>query len=60
MFQWMFMEAQRNNISKAGFHGGLVLDEMNVQKKLQVSFRGDEWPLTGLADLGEASNAMSN
>ena len=59
MFRWMFKEAQRNNISKAGFHGGLVLDEMNVQKDLQVSSRGGEWRLTGLADLGEASNAMA-
>ena len=49
----------RNTISKTCFHGGLVLDEMNIQNDLQVSSRGSEWRLTGLTDLGEAGNAMA-
>ena len=52
------MEDKRNNISKAGFHGWLVLDEMNAQKDLQVSYRGGEWRLTGLTELSEATNTM--
>ena len=58
MFRGMLMEGKRNNISKAGFHGWLVLDEMNAQKDLQVSYRGGEWRLTGLTDLSEATNTM--
>ena len=41
-----------------GYSGGLVLDEMNIQKDLQIVTRRGEWRLVGLKDMGEGSNAM--
>ena len=60
MLRWMFNEAKRINLTTAGYHGGLVLDEMNVQKDLQISKKGDQWHMIGLKDLGGASNAIGS
>lgn len=35
---WMQKEADRQNISTSGRHGGLLLDEMQIQDDLQVPF----------------------
>jgi hypothetical protein len=60
MFRWMAKEADRITLSKAGYMGGLILDEMNIQKDLQIVSKQGEWGLVGLADLGEGSNAISS
>ena len=58
MFRWMLKEAKRINLREVGYSGGLVLDEMNIQKDLQIVTRRGEWRLVGLKDMGEGSNAM--
>ncbi len=59
MFRWMSKEAKRQELTEAGYSGGLVLDEMNIQKDLQISNRGGDWRMVGIKDLGLGSNAMS-
>ena len=59
MMTWMHNEAKRNQIPKVGFIGGLILDEMNIQKDLQVSNRGGDWKMIGFPDMGEGCNAMA-
>lgn len=34
--RWMYSEAKRQNIPPSGWHGGIVIDEMQVQDDLQV------------------------
>ena len=50
--------SQDNQLKRSGHSGGLVLDEMNIQKDLQIVTRRGEWRLVGLKDMGEGSNAM--
>ena len=52
----MFHESQRLNLGKDNLEGGILLDEMAVQKDLQVVRRGDKWQLMGAVDLGDLSN----
>ena len=59
MFRWMSLEAERINLNQAGYIGGLLLDEMNIQKDLQIVTKGGEWKLVGLTDMGEGSQAMT-
>jgi hypothetical protein len=59
MFRWMHSEAKMLALTEAGYSGGLVLDEMNIQKDLQISNRGGDWRMVGLKDLGVGSNAMT-
>ena len=59
MLRWMAKEATRINLPKAGYHGGLVLDEMNIQKDLQIVSKGAEWRMVGLPEIGEGSSAMT-
>ena len=42
MMRWMANEAKSKNLSKNGYVGGLVLDEMNVQKSLDISNKRGE------------------
>ena len=56
MMQWMYNEAHRNNIPAVG---GLLLDEMNIQKDLQISNKGGQWTMVGFPYLGEGSTAMT-
>ena len=58
MFRWMLKEAKRIKLREVGYSGGLVHDEMNIQKDLQIVTRRGEWRLVGLKNMGEGSNAM--
>ena len=60
MFKWMRHEADNLKLDSQGFVGGLVLDEMNIERDLQVTDKGGQWTLIGFPDLGDASNAMSS
>ena len=59
MMRWMSNEAKRAEIPPMGYIGGLVLDEMNIQRDLQVSNKGGVWSLIGFPDLGEGPNAIN-
>ena len=59
MMRWMYNTAIGAKLPACGYLGGLVLDEMNIQKDLQVSNKGGQWKLVGFTDLGEGSNAMN-
>jgi hypothetical protein len=59
MFRWMSKEASNRNLPSAGYRGGLILDEMNIQKDLQVVSKKGQWHLVGLTDLSTGSNAMA-
>lgn len=56
MFMWMRKEADRQQVSKAGRHGGLIIDEMAVQDDIQIVKKGDTWHLIGERDMGPVLN----
>ena len=60
MLRWMYKEGQRRELTNVGYTGGLIMDEMNIQKDLQISNRGGDWTMIGFPDLGEGSAAMAN
>lgn len=59
MFRWMYKESITLKLPAIGYIGGLLLDEMNVAKDMQITTKGGEWRLVGMPDMGEGSNAMS-
>ena len=58
-FSWMQREVERQNITKFGKRGGLILDEMSLQDDLTISRKGDCWTLTGACDMGQTNNNIS-
>ena len=60
MMRWMANEARSQNLNAIGYVGGLILDEMNVQKSLDISNKRGEWKMVGFPDLGEGSSAMAS
>jgi hypothetical protein len=53
---WMSNEAEKQNISDFGKHGGLIIDEMSLQDDLIIERNGDMWHLVGVVDMGETNN----
>lgn len=49
MMQWMSSEANRQNVNKEGYYGGLILDEMSIQPDLQIVHSKSSSDLVGLA-----------
>lgn len=41
---WMKNEAIRQNIPTSGYYGGIILDEMSIQKDLHKTRITDPWP----------------
>ena len=59
MFMWMRKEADRHNVSEAGRHGGLILDEMSIQDDIQVMRKEDRWNLLGDRNVGPVLNNIT-
>lgn len=56
--KWMYAEGQRRQLQTDNLEGGLLLDEVSIQKDLQVVKRGKVWELIGAVDLGELGNSL--
>ena len=56
--QWMYQEFCRLKLTESNKNGGITLDEMSLQKDLQVIRRGDSWEMVGAVDLGDISNNL--
>ncbi|XP_046357922.2 uncharacterized protein LOC124136148 [Haliotis rufescens] len=56
---WMEEEAKKNGIEGFGRHGGLLLDEMQIQDDLQIVRRGSDWSLVGAVDVGPLCNNIN-
>ncbi|XP_052250783.1 uncharacterized protein LOC127857994 isoform X2 [Dreissena polymorpha] len=48
IFRWMHAEALRLNVPPYGWKGGIILDEMAIQKDLQIQKNGDVVELIGI------------
>ena len=56
MFRRIAKATGKLQLSKAGYMGGLVLDEMNIKK--DNSLVDSEWTMVVLSDLDEGSNVI--
>ena len=52
VFEWMFNEAERNNLSPEERTGGIVFDEMSIQDNLHIVKEGKNMKLVGFTDMG--------
>ena len=59
IFSWMDQEANRMNISDQGRIGGILLDEMSIQQKIELSKSGKTIEMVGFVDMGEESENLS-
>lgn len=57
--QWMNKEALKQDLSKFGKRGGIIIDEMSIQDDLQIVRKGDAWSIVGGVDMGEVNNNIS-
>ena len=57
---WMRSEeANQQGIPKAGWRGGLAIDEMQVQDDVQIVRKGASWELLGFKDVGHTGNLIT-
>ena len=56
--KWMRSEALKQGVPDAGWHGGVSIDEMQVQDDLQIVKRGSGWHLVGFVDMGDLGNKL--
>lgn len=45
--------AVEQNVSKGGYKGGLMIDEMAIQEDLQLKRTGENYELVGFTDIVE-------
>ena len=55
---WMLKEALTLADKDGVFNGVLLLDEMSIQKDLQIIKRGRDWHVMGAVDLGSLVNDL--
>jgi hypothetical protein len=55
MFEWMDVEANRNNADR---NGGVIFDEMSVQQDLSMESLGGQMQFAGLIDCGPENEAV--
>ncbi|KAH3805960.1 hypothetical protein DPMN_134270 [Dreissena polymorpha] len=58
IFCWMDQEANIMNIPKSGRTGGILLDEMSIQKKIELSKHGKSVEMVGFVEMGEESENL--
>ena len=56
---WMLKEATSLQDKEGVFNGVLFLDEMSIQKDLQIIKRGEDWHVMGAVDLGPLINHLN-
>lgn len=59
MLEWMKSIAVEQNVSKDGYKGGLMIDEMAIQEDLQLKRTGDNYELVGFTDIVEEAKSIS-
>ncbi|XP_053381363.1 uncharacterized protein LOC128549115 [Mercenaria mercenaria] len=59
IFRWMHTEALRLEIPVYGWKGGIIIDEMAIQKDVQIQKNGDLVELVGLVDVGPEGNMLN-
>lgn len=60
IFMWMLQEANRLQIPPEGRVGGILIDEMAIQEKLEVVKEKGALDLYGFVNLGEEGNNIEN
>ena len=60
IFNWMRLSANSQNLTRDGYHGGLILDEMAIEEDLQMVRSGKYTKLIGFADCGKESANMQS
>ena len=53
---WMKEQANSQDLSQFGYHGGLLVDEMTIQDDLVITKHGDSWNIVGVIDMGHVNN----
>jgi hypothetical protein len=53
VFQWMYAEANRQNIPEGERYGGVIFDEMAIQTDIQIDKYGDVVEISGFTDYGK-------
>lgn len=56
--KWMYSESKKLQLGPDNLNGGLLLDEMSVQKDLQIVRRNKGWQIVGAVDLGTITNSL--
>lgn len=51
--------AVEQNVSKDGYKGGLMIDEMAIQEDLQLKRTGENYELVGFTDIVEEAKSIS-
>lgn len=59
MLEWMKSIAVEQNVSKGGYKGGLMIDEMAIQEDLQLKRTGENYELVGFTDIVEEAKSIS-
>lgn len=59
MLEWMKSIAVEQNVSKDGYKGGLMIDEMAIQEDLQLKRTGENYELVGFTDIVEEAKSIS-
>jgi hypothetical protein len=54
------MEEAKGKISKEGYTGGIIIDEMSIQSDLQICKNGDVIEMSGFLDIGQEDNLCYN
>ena len=52
----MEAEANKQELSSFGRHGGIIIDEMSIQDDLVIKRQGDSWTLVGMTDMDTTNN----
>lgn len=58
ILEWMRNEASVQNLSKEGFEGGLMIDEMSIQEDLAIKRKGNNFQLVGFVEGSNENFAM--
>ncbi|XP_052258149.1 uncharacterized protein LOC127862916 [Dreissena polymorpha] len=57
VFQWMYTEANRQNIPEGERYGGIIFDEMSIQTDIQIDKHGDIVEISGFTDYGNEGDS---
>ena len=57
--EWMFNEANKQQLNEESRQGGIVFDEMAIPCDLQIDKKGDVVELCGLVEKGEESDVCT-
>ena len=60
IFAWMYQEANRRNIPPEGRIGGILIDEMSIQEKLEIVKENGCIDMFGFVNLGDEGNNIEN